>query len=312
MQACGVLGSHEELEHSQLVEQRFAETVTCIRWLRRTVSIHPSIHVHLSNIKRSGCNIATAHLLSRHVPRLPISHPPEMSRQALGDALIQSVKDGSFPQSEDVASAPLTSAVVPDLLQALKKSQEEYKACLYFAPKNGQQLTFCQSEIRGIASKTTPNVDQWIKDARKLQADVEQSQTTAQEIAQQAESKAQYTAKIQDAASRASFLYSEIAYSTKLKQTLEELQKVRGLLEEVQTLTELGPTKALQKLEEVQQIIQRSEWLQSTRAGTELALKAKQLRKANIQQLGYDWSKMVRVVGEHEDPTYRSCHFYGN
>jgi centromere/kinetochore protein ZW10 len=205
--------------------------------------------------------------------------PSEMSHQALGDALIQSVKDGSFPQSEDVASAPLTSAVVPELLQALKKAQEEHR-----------------SEIRAVASKTAPDVDQWINDARKLRADIERSQTTAQEIAQQAESKAPYTAKIQDAASRVSFLYSEIAYSANLKQTLRELKNVAALLEDAQTAQEEHRyIDALGMLEEIQPTLKRSVWLQSTRAGSELGSKADQLRTSITDKLKDHWHYLLGV-----------------
>jgi protein transport protein DSL1/ZW10 len=53
--------------------------------------------------------------------------PTKMSPQSLGEALVQSVKDGSFPQSEDVASAPLTSDTIPNLLEVLRKARDEHK-----------------------------------------------------------------------------------------------------------------------------------------------------------------------------------------
>jgi protein transport protein DSL1/ZW10 len=149
-----------------------------------------------------------------------------------------------------------------------------------------------------LASKSASNVDQWINDARKLQADIERSQSTAREIAHQAESKKPYTEKIQDAASRVSFLYSEIAYSANLKQTLAELQKAGTLLEDVRVATEKNQIlEALDILAKVQDSLNRSIWLQSTRPGNQLASKSDQLRAEITKHVSDSWNSLLLVKG---------------
>jgi hypothetical protein len=47
--------------------------------------------------------------------------------QALGDAVLQSVEHGTFPQSEHVASAPVPSSALPKLLEVVGQAREEAK-----------------------------------------------------------------------------------------------------------------------------------------------------------------------------------------
>jgi centromere/kinetochore protein ZW10 len=50
-----------------------------------------------------------------------------VSPQELGDALLQSVEHGGFPQSEHVASAPVSTAALPKLLELVGKAREDTK-----------------------------------------------------------------------------------------------------------------------------------------------------------------------------------------
>jgi centromere/kinetochore protein ZW10 len=54
---------------------------------------------------------------------------PQASDEQLGDALLQSVEYGAFPQDEDVASAAVPSSALPKLLEAVGKAREDTKAC---------------------------------------------------------------------------------------------------------------------------------------------------------------------------------------
>jgi centromere/kinetochore protein ZW10 len=56
---------------------------------------------------------------------MPMSSP--ISDQALGEAILQAVQHGAFPQSEDVASAPVPAEALPKLLEAIKKAQDDIK-----------------------------------------------------------------------------------------------------------------------------------------------------------------------------------------
>lgn len=51
----------------------------------------------------------------------------QISAEKLGDALLQSVEHGAFPQDEDVASASVPASALPKLLEVVGKAKEDTK-----------------------------------------------------------------------------------------------------------------------------------------------------------------------------------------
>lgn len=55
--------------------------------------------------------------------------PASVSDEVLGDAILQSAENGSFPQDGDVASATVPSSALPKLLEKIGKAKEDAKVC---------------------------------------------------------------------------------------------------------------------------------------------------------------------------------------
>jgi centromere/kinetochore protein ZW10 len=53
----------------------------------------------------------------------------QVSADKLGDAILQSVEHGAFPQDEHVASASVPSNALPELLEVVGKAREDTKVC---------------------------------------------------------------------------------------------------------------------------------------------------------------------------------------
>jgi centromere/kinetochore protein ZW10 len=53
----------------------------------------------------------------------------QVSAEKLGDAILQSVEHGAFPQDEHVASATVPSSALPKLLEIVSKAKEDTKVC---------------------------------------------------------------------------------------------------------------------------------------------------------------------------------------
>jgi protein transport protein DSL1/ZW10 len=53
----------------------------------------------------------------------------QVSAEKLGDAILQSVEHGAFPQEEDVASASVSADALPKLLEVVGKAKEDTKVC---------------------------------------------------------------------------------------------------------------------------------------------------------------------------------------
>jgi hypothetical protein len=51
----------------------------------------------------------------------------QVSAEKLGDAILQSVEHGGFPQDEHVASAAVPSSALPKLLEVVGRAREETK-----------------------------------------------------------------------------------------------------------------------------------------------------------------------------------------
>ncbi|KAF2003469.1 WD40 repeat-like protein, partial [Amniculicola lignicola CBS 123094] len=207
-----------------------------------------------------------------------------ISHQALGDAILESVEHGTFPQSEEVASAPVPAAALPKLLEVVGKAREDTK-----------------NEIRSLSRDAASDVDGWIAQARRLQNDIKRSQETAHEIVQQAESGKKLNAKVDDAASKVSFLYSEIAYNESLVHVVQQLQDISTLLESASDAAVHGNVMhALERLEDADAAFTRLGPFGNTRVVGVLRNKQKQLRDAVEENTKEHWNALIIV-----DPTER-------
>ncbi|KAF2112384.1 hypothetical protein BDV96DRAFT_525147 [Lophiotrema nucula] len=213
----------------------------------------------------------------------------EVSDQDLGDAILQSVEHGSFPQSEDVASATVPSTSLPKLLDTIQKAREDTK-----------------NEIRKVSKEAGSDVDGWIKQARKLQSDIKRSQETAHEIVQQAEAGKQHTANVQDAASKVSFLYSEISYNESLVRVVEQLKDISTLLESAQDAAVNGHVMhALDRLEDTDGALKQLGAFGNTRVVGVLKNKASQLRNAIAENTAELWNGLLVVDAAEKRITLR-------
>lgn len=69
----------------------------------------------------------------------------QVSPEQLGDATLQSVEHGGFPQDEHVASAAVPASALPKLLELVGRAREITKACVapptLCSPANGLDRT---------------------------------------------------------------------------------------------------------------------------------------------------------------------------
>ena len=144
-------------------------------------------------------------------------------------------------------------------------------------------------------------MDGWIAQARKLQDDIKRSQETAHAIVQQAEAGKDNATRMQDAASKVSFLYSEIAYNESLVQVVEQLRDISTLLESAQDAAVHDHVMhALERLEDADAASKRLGTFENTRVVGVLKSRADQLRSAIVENTTESWNGLIIV-----DPTER-------
>lgn len=139
-------------------------------------------------------------------------------------------------------------------------------------------------------------MDGWIAQARKLQDDIKRSQQTAREIVQQAESGKEHTARVQDATSKVSLLYSEIAYNESLAQVVEQLRDISTLLDSAQDAAVHGHViHALERLEDANAAWKKLGAFENTRVVGVLKTRADQLRSAIVENTTESWNGLIAV-----------------
>lgn len=147
-----------------------------------------------------------------------------------------------------------------------------------------------------MSREAASDVDGWMTQARKLQADIKRSQETAKEIVQQAEVGKEKTAQVQDAATKLSFLHSEIAYNESLVHVVEQLKDISALLESAQDAAVRSHIiHALERLEDADGAFKRLGPFENTRVVGLLKTKADQLRSAIVDNVTKIWNSMIVV-----------------
>lgn len=203
--------------------------------------------------------------------------PSKISEKELGDAILQSVEHGAYPESEDVASAELPPTALPNLLEVIGKAREDVK-----------------SEIRALSREVAPDVDGWIAQAKQLQADIERSRATAHDIVQQAESGKAQQARVQDAANKVALLENELVFNETLAQTVEQIQSISELLENAQdAAVQDQVTQALDKLEDADEAMAHLGTFENTRVVSILRTRANQLRAAIVENTTECWNALL-------------------
>ena len=164
-----------------------------------------------------------------------------------------------------------------------------------------------QEQIRQVSREAASDVDGWITQARKLQADIKRSQETAKEIVQQAEVSKERTLAVQDAASKVSLLHTEIAYNESLARVVEQLKDISTLLESAQdAAVHKHILHALERLEDAEGAFKSLGPFENTRAVGLLKTKADQLKSAIVENITELWNSLVVVNAVDRKVTLRN------
>ena len=207
-----------------------------------------------------------------------------MAVDTLAPTILNYIHDGSYPDSEEVASANLSSSDLSMLLSELRKAQNEAK-----------------DSIRSVSRSTAGDIDTWIARARELQVDIQRSRDTARELVKEAEAGEKLKADVQDKASKVQLLEKEVAFNETLTGTLEHVRYANGLLHRAQEEAVKGNVEtALSKLEDAEASIAGLEGLDGSRPVAVLQQRAAQLREGLVEAATECWNALIHVNVEEK------------
>ncbi|KAF1984495.1 hypothetical protein K402DRAFT_447537 [Aulographum hederae CBS 113979] len=208
--------------------------------------------------------------------------PSPNQHEDLAQAVLQSVELGAYPESEHVASAELPPEGLSVLLEAVGEARDEVKA-----------------EIRSLSRGAAPDIDGWIVQAKQLQADIQRSRVTANEIVRQAQSGEELRAQVDDAESKVALLQGEMAFNESLTATLEHMRTVSSILDTAQeAAVEDQIILALERLAEADKAMRCLDAFEESRFAGILQDRASQFRSALEEIVIECWNAIVKV-----DPT---------
>ena len=207
-----------------------------------------------------------------------------MSTDTLVPTILNYINHGSYPESEEVASATLTSSDLSTLLDELRKSQNE-----------------ARDSIRSLSRSAAPDIDTWITRARELQADIIRSRDTAREIVREAEEHQKLRADVEDKRNKVELLWKEVAFNETLTGTLDHVGYANSLLQRAQEEAVIGNVeKALSRLEDAEASIAGLEGVKESRAVAVLQQRAEQLREGLIESATECWNALIQVDIENK------------
>lgn len=222
---------------------------------------------------------------------------PQVTDEQLGEAVLQSAKDGLYPDSEEVISANIPATALPVLLQYLNDAREEVKVRTHLNQLFGCDLRKpLQSDIRERSRGTAPDIDGWISQAKQLQADIEESRASARQIVRQSEAEKSLEGQVNDASSKVDLLKGEVFFNETLAETLEQIERIHQLLYSVQEAT-LGDRllDAIVWLEKAQEEIGMLRTFENTRVVKILRGKATDIHGAIVETIDDCWKALLRM-----------------
>lgn len=205
--------------------------------------------------------------------------PSQISDRQYGQAVLDSVQSGTYPESEAIVAAELPPSALPTILKLVDQAREDVK-------KN----------IRQISKESASDIDGWISHAKQLRDNIEDTQKSARTILTQAQHGSTLKYQVNDAASKVDLLKEELAFNETLARTLGILGGLRQTLSLIE--------KAVQKddfltgerlLEEAENELGKILASQNPKVAGVFGAKIADLRYTIVDSLTDCWNNLVHV-----------------
>ena len=118
-----------------------------------------------------------------------------------------------------------------------------------------------------MSRDSAPDIDNWIAQAKRVQADIERSKLAAREIIQQAESGRHLQERATEAGNKVDLLQKEVGFNESLASILGEIRSISGGLEDAKADVVHGNLEqALAKLQPARHATESIRRVENTRA----------------------------------------------
>ena len=147
-----------------------------------------------------------------------------------------------------------------------------------------------------MAPESASDIDGWIAEAGKIQADLAQSQSDSVELSNYAQIKETHRANIQDCVVKTSFLYSEIGYSSTLSRIMTSIYRISRLIDKIiAAVADNDILGALSLLGKANKRLKRLSLLENTQAIRDLRAELDRARNDIVEVATSQWNQWIKV-----------------
>ncbi|KAL8641243.1 MAG: hypothetical protein Q9228_001929 [Teloschistes exilis] len=135
--------------------------------------------------------------------------PQKVSAKHLGQAILDSVHHGTYPDTEDIISAEFSPSAIPEAL-------------ILFDHARGQ----IEARVRTTSQRSAPDIDGWVSQAKQLRTDIETAHSSSQGISAEAVQNEQLRQHVHDTESKLRLLEGELAFNQRLARALAQIRSI--------------------------------------------------------------------------------------
>ncbi|KAL8857024.1 MAG: hypothetical protein Q9178_006429 [Gyalolechia marmorata] len=203
--------------------------------------------------------------------------PSPASSTELCRAIVDSVQQGRYPDSEDIISASLPPSAFSDALKLLDNARDQVKA-----------------RVRTSSKDSAQDIDGWISQAKQLRKDIEIVQSSSRDIITKAQRNKELQQDVHDARSKLHLLEAELAFNQELAAMMEKVRHVRRAAGQIQHLSNQGELLGATELT-VETEKELGEKGRRIKAFGVLANAIKDVRHDIGEALDREWQVLIRI-----------------
>jgi protein transport protein DSL1/ZW10 len=221
-------------------------------------------------------------------------HPAMAASSAdMATALLNSTRDGTYPESEEVLTTNLSASAFQPALQLIgeAKQQIEVSGLPPVSSRCPANLGFAQTDIKGLSQNSSSDVDEWITQARHLQEDIQRSKAVAREIVKEYEEGHNLLSRVQDARAKLDLLQQETLFNQAVTLSLEDTWSLDRDLNEAESTLASG--RLVELVADIEQLSLRIQRLANSNAKDINAGRVLRIREVVVEGLTAAATSMV-------------------
>ncbi|KAI4259448.1 MAG: hypothetical protein LQ352_000756 [Teloschistes flavicans] len=205
--------------------------------------------------------------------------PQKVSAKRLGQAVLDSVHGGQYPDTEEIISAEFPPSVIPEVLILFDNARSQVEA-----------------RVRTTSQSSAPDIDGWVSQAKQLRSDIGTAQRFSQDILAEAERNKQLRQHLHDAESKLRLLEGELAFSQRLSATLAQIRSIdHAIRDTAGYLRGDQVSHAIDTLAATETELESIPSARNIKAVGMLDLEIKSLRQEIAYNLNEKWQKSIHI-----------------